>query len=698
MAEPADVATPTVEPTKKPGPAKVKIPNNVSKATTITPKTPATAPVMKMVSPVVRYEPKAEPRRAAPAPQILPVVPASPAVPPQAPQSIPDSKHQNNLEVPEDGEGEADDMTEKFEVRMVPVARWLIASTILSLSPPILVAQNNVAPMNNLGDSAIGDFSTDANAAATPTEVSTNSVDSGFEPVAGEAVGQDQAAPQPNYTGKSIKLDFRGAPLADVIRALSNESGRNFVFPPEVGKQPVNISLASVPWDQALRALLETHALGMVEVGENLIRIDRLTTLAQEKESREAVRRSAAKLTPTKAVIFPLSYAKATALKPLVTSLLEGSREIDRRVRVEADERTNSLVVEAIPVDLAKVKALVEKLDMQTPQVQISARIIEVLKKNDAFAGVNWGNQFNLDAGRGLGMGALSFPAGIGSQFSVDPGVAGESRTGNLNIKFGSINDMLSLDLLLKMEESRQNIEVVQNNRLIVQDNEKASLVAGRSDYFRSSSGSNIIVGAGGASTGSGQTTSLDQVQYNLSLFAEPHITADGSVQMKLDIISDSPVAPSSTVQGALAGKTSRELHTTLLRRSGETVVIGGLYTTDRQNTVTGVPILSSIPIIGALFRSKQNKDEQRELVIMVTPVILNPLQNPTGGTAALPPVDMGPMMSQNSYGNNGFENSQENAQQNNGQNSQSQNAAQGQNNSQNANALQVNDEELNDE
>lgn len=491
--------------------------------------------------------------------------------------------------------------------------------------------------------SPIGDMTVDASQSDP-----VNGVGAGADLImtAGDINGQTQAQSDPNFAGKPIKLDFRGAPLTEVIRALSHESGHNFVFPPDVGSAKVNITLAGVPWDQALRALLETHALGMVEVGPNLIRIDRLDTLSKEKDSRERVRQSAARLTPTQTIIFPVSYAKAKTLQPLIAALLADSMSIDKRVRVEADERTNSLVVEAIPVDLAKIKTMVERLDLQTPQVQIAGRIIEVIKSNSTFVGVNWASPFNADAGRGTGFGNIIFPNSLSSEYSIDPGVrADKSSSGNFSFKIGSINDAFSVDLILKMEELKSNIEVLQSNRIIVQDNEKANLSAGQTDFFRAAAGT-VVQGAGGTAAAS----SMDEVSYNLTLAVEPHITADGNVQMKLDISSDSPI---KTLQAnAQAGKTTRALHTTMLRRSGETAVIGGLYTTDRQQSVRGVPVLSSLPIIGALFRSKTASDNQRELMIMVTPTILNPAQG--GGTsavgAALTP-EVGPNMATNMFG-----------------------------------------------
>jgi type IV pilus assembly protein PilQ len=176
---------------------------------------------------------------------------------------------------------------------------------------------------------------------------------------------------------------------------------------------------------------------------------------------------------------------------------------------------------------------------------------------------------------------------------------------------------MFALDLKLKFYAMRQKVETLQTQDVVVQDNEKALVSAGSTDFFVTPGG----VGGAGA---------LTQVDYNLSLAVTPHITADGAVQMKLEIKGDSPKNGSGT-----ASKNTRQLQTTLLKQSGETAVIGGLYSSEVSKTQKGIPLLSSIPLIGALFRSTDSADHKKDLLIMVTPTVVGSGVGAANGSAS---------------------------------------------------------------
>lgn len=449
----------------------------------------------------------------------------------------------------------------------------------------------------------------------------------GEPPISGEAdlSGQEQvgaeseAAPMPSAGGRPIKLDFRGAPLTEVIRMLGEESGVNFVLPPEIGDRPVYVNLKGVPFNDALRALLEANALGMVEVGPNIVRIDTLAKLAADKASEELRKKSELKLRPTKVLVYRLSYAKVEDAQKMLSEMLGAAAREDQRISVQIDQRTNSIIVNAPPNDLAMVKALLERIDLETPQVKIASRIVEVQKKFQEIFGVSWAPTLNFDQGRGLGFGNLAFPNSLNSRFAVDAG-GNAAAPGTMGMRIGSINNALTLDLALAMEESRSAVEVLQSGNLIVEDNAEAEIIAGSSDFFR----------LAGAQAGGVASEDIAEVTYNLTMKVKPHITADGAVQMKVTLQSDSPAQPASQGGAAIAAKNNRAVTTSLLRKSGETAVIGGIYNTQKQKGNRGVPGLMHIPIIGALFRSSNDVEEKRELLVMVTPTIIN------GGSKAL--------------------------------------------------------------
>lgn len=492
---------------------------------------------------------------------------------------------------------------------------------------------NQAVPVQNAAAGAVGD--------EPPVD--------GNADLAGEETegSESEEAPTPSSGGRPIKLDFRGAPLTEVIRVLSEESGVNFVVPPEVGTKRIYINVNGVPFNDALKAVLESNALGMAQLGPNLVRIDTLENLVKDRKAEEDRRKAELRLRPTKILVHRLSYAKADEAAKMLGDMLGAASEEDKRIKVQVDNRTNSVIINAPPNDLAMVKALLDRIDLETPQVRIASRIVEVLKTFADNFGISWGGPFNLDQGRGLGFGNLVFPNYMTSRYSIDAG-GRSNQTGNFGFHFGSINGSQSLDLALSMQESKNNVEILQSGNVIVEDNQDAEIVAGRSDYF-------AILRAGVNAQGQ----DLTEVQYNLRMAVKPHITADGAVQMKLTIESDNPSSPASAT--GIAAKNRRLLNTSLLRRSGETAVIGGIYNTQKEQASLGIPGLSSIPIIGALFRQSKNEEQKRELMVMVTPTILTSSKAfASDGSESFSNVAIndagGEGQSQENFGNNGLD------------------------------------------
>ncbi len=440
--------------------------------------------------------------------------------------------------------------------------------------------------------------------------------------------GLEAAMESSSKTGgdeKLIYMEFTDAPLSIVFKSFSEETGNNFIFPKEVGDLTISIHFQGVPWDEALRAILETHSLGMVRVGDSIVRVDAVERLTAYLQSLEKAQQFETRRAPTKILVFRLNNAKAQDIMSRLNTLLVRNKQVDPRIQISADERTNSIVMEAPDFVLAKSRNIIERLDLKTPQVEIASRIVEVQKTNSELFGVSWLNQslLNFDPGRGLGFGSLNFPNSVVSSFSVDPGIRSAPAVGNAQFKFGSINRFIDLDLLLRMEERRGTTNVLQSNRVLVLDGQEATILAGNSKFFRPAAGSvlNPTDPNAGAGGGGDQAQGLSEVQFNLSLEVKPQVTADGSVIMSLKIKSDTPGAPTGEV---LADKNTRELTTQMVRDSGDTGVIGGIYDTSRTETIIGIPYLSKLPIIGALFRSTQVEESQTELLIMVTPTIVS--------------------------------------------------------------------------
>ena len=478
-----------------------------------------------------------------------------------------------------------------------------------------------------------------ANAFATEQGVPTNAttpvlapvtetVPAGEPPVQGqpdltgaEQVGQETEEPaQAPGVGRPIKLDFRGAPLSEVVRVLSDESGINFVLTPEVGAIQVFINLAGVPFQDALKAVLEANSLGMVQVSPNIVRIDTLEKIAKDKEEVEKKRKAELRMRPEKILVYRLNYASAEKVAPLLSQMIKKQGdENQNEISVSTESRTNSVVVKAPASELATIKVLLERLDLETPQVKIASRIVEVLKSSANNLGISWGGPFNFDQGRGLGFGNLVFPNYGLARYSVDAGGTENSRVGNFQGRIGSLNNSMAFDLALALEETRGTSEILQSSNLIVQDNEKAKILDGKTDFFPPPPGS--IASAAG-----------EAIRYQLTMEVQPHITADGAVQMNVNIQSDSPTT--SVGAGARTASLNRSIETKLLRRSGETAVIGGVYTMSKLGKKAGIPYLQSIPIIGALFRSNETSESKKELLVLVTPTIISGVRGGDGGSS----------------------------------------------------------------
>ena len=427
----------------------------------------------------------------------------------------------------------------------------------------------------------------------------------GTEAIGSERLDEDIAVSDV----KAVRMVFRDAPLSEVLHAIRTETGTNFIFQPAIGSRKIFLNLSNVPWDEALRALLEVNNLAMAKIGDNLVRVDTIGAISSYKKEVQSLKIQNSRLKPTKVMILKLSHADAGTVVGMIDKLLAKVMKEDERIKVQTDERTNSLLIEALPEDLAKIRVLVDRLDYRSPQVKIATRIVEVLSNNDNAFGISWQGPINYDQSRGLGFGSLLFPNFATASFAIDGGGgtgAAGGVGGSFGVHFGSLNDSIALDLRLQMSEIQGKTEVLQTNNIVVQDGKGAQITAGTSDIFT-------------VSTPEGGTT-IQTVNYNVNLDVTPRITADNSVTMMISIRSDNP----SDTGAGLTAATTRNIRTELLRQSGETIAIGGLYTMNKTSSRRGVPILSSIPILGALFRSYHKNISRRELIFLVTPTILH--------------------------------------------------------------------------
>jgi type IV pilus assembly protein PilQ len=432
--------------------------------------------------------------------------------------------------------------------------------------------------------------------------------------------GEDDENGDKVYKGKRISLDFKDADIRNILRLIADVSKLNIIASDDV-KGSITVTLRNVPWDEALDIILQSKGLGKQQRG-NIVRVAPLEVLQREAEISLAKQKAQQEAEPLKVRLIPVNYALAGDISAQVKDVLSD------RGSVTVDTRTNVLVVKDVVESLVKAETLVRNLDTQTPQVLIESRIIEANSNFRSAFGIQWGGNFSASAATGNDTG-LAFPNSIGvfggaddartnSQLSgtANPGnfainlpvAVGAGSGGALGFTFGSANGAANLNLRLSALESTGSIRVVSSPKVTTLDNKTAKINQGVSIPIS-------VVSAAGV-----QTTFVNAA---LELEVTPHVTADGSVLMKLKVTNNQPDFGRT---GAAGDPTilRQEAESEMLVRDGDTAVIGGIYVRRTTSGTDGVPLLSRIPVLGYLFKREQENDERAELLIFVTPRIVN--------------------------------------------------------------------------
>lgn len=426
------------------------------------------------------------------------------------------------------------------------------------------------------------------------------------------------------YTGRRIDLDLKDADIHNVLRLIGDVSRRNIVVADDVSGT-VTIRLRNVPWDQALAVILQSKKLGMVEQG-NLLRIAPLDVLQKEREQEVVRRKMEVELAPIETRLIPVSYASAADLEQRLQPLLS------ERGSISIDARTNTLIARDVSAALNQVEELARALDTQTPQVLVEARIIEATSSYIRDVGIQWGGSGTVSSTTGNPTG-LAFPSAIGvaggasdsrtptqglspfsptvanPNFAVNmPAAVGTGEGGAIGLTFGSIDNNVNLALRLSAAESSGMLRILSSPRVLTMDNKAAKISQGTLIPFSQ-------VSAQGVQTVFQEAT--------LELQVTPHVTADGSVQMAVKISRDEPDFNQTSARGDPT-ILKRQAETQLLVMDGHTAVIGGIFVRNTGRNVDQVPFFGDIPILGLLFQRRRASDTRGELVIFITPRIVN--------------------------------------------------------------------------
>lgn len=404
----------------------------------------------------------------------------------------------------------------------------------------------------------------------------------------GDTVSTAAAAavdPDEEYKTVPISLDVQEAEIGTVLRSLAGFSGTNIVASPRVeGK--VTVKLENVPWEEALAVILKAHSFGYVEE-QGIYRIDTAEELRKEQLDIERVRKQVEDLAELHLGMVNLHYANAEETKDALEQMLT------ERGNIDVDVRTNSIIINDVAERVALISEMAMDLDTKTPQVEINARLIDMDSKATRELGINWTVNNFMSPGNNVN-GSLAITNPIQN-------AAGDLRVGTVQ-NWGEV--MMQVQAL----EVANKAHLISNPIITTTDNREASILVGQKIP--------LIVSdeAGNAIT---QLTTV-----GIRLQVTPHINKDD--QITLDIHQEvSDLSSQATVQGGVIINTS-EADTRVLVENGETAIIAGLIRQIDGKLDSGIPLLMDIPLLGALFKHSTNTKVSRELVIFVTPTIVN--------------------------------------------------------------------------
>jgi len=426
------------------------------------------------------------------------------------------------------------------------------------------------------------------------------------------------------YTGQKIDLDFKDADIHNILRLLSEVGKVNIVVSDEV-KGNVTLSMRNVPWNLAMDVILEAKGLGKVKIAENVYRVAPKEPLEKEQQMKIKELKNKKILKPLITRIIPISYAMAADLKPQAEEL------VSSRGSVGMDERTNVLIVRDVAENLSLIEQLIKNLDTQTPQVLIEARIVESTSSYSREIGIQWGGHFISSTSTGNPTGVV-FPNSItlagggmdeqtptsgmnpfgGSpnpNFAVNlPALVGTGAGGALGISLGSVNNNANLNIRISALENDGVLKIISAPKILTLDNKSAVIEQGTMIPYSQISAQGV-------------QTAFQEAK--LSLEVTPHVTAEGSILMKININRDEP---DFNNRGARGDPTilKRHAETELLIEDGKTAVIGGIYTRNYGKSFNQVPLFAKIPVIGWLFKKRTDTDRRSELLIFITPRIVN--------------------------------------------------------------------------
>ncbi|ENV1853311.1 type IV pilus secretin PilQ [Neisseria gonorrhoeae] len=423
------------------------------------------------------------------------------------------------------------------------------------------------------------------------------------------------------FTGRKISLDFQDVEIRTILQILAKESGMNIVASDSVNGK-MTLSLKDVPWDQALDLVMQARNLDMRQQG-NIVNIaPRDELLAKDKAFLQA-EKDIADLGALYSQNFQLKYKNVEEFRSILrldNADTTGNRNtlVSGRGSVLIDPATNTLIVTDTRSVIEKFRKLIDELDVPTQQVMIEARIVEAA---DGFSR-DLGVKFGATGRKKLKNETSAFGWGVNSGFGG--GDKWEAQT-KINLPVAAAANSISLvraissgalNLELSASESLSKTKTLANPRVLTQNRKEAKIESGYEIPFT------VTTASGG-----GNSTNTELKKAVLGLTVTPNITPDGQIIMTVKINKDSPAQCASGNNTILCIST-KSLNTQAMVENGGTLIVGGIYEENNGNTLTKVPLLGDIPVIGNLFKTRGKKTDRRELLIFITPRIIDTAGN----------------------------------------------------------------------
>ncbi|TDJ30803.1 MAG: type IV pilus secretin PilQ [Gammaproteobacteria bacterium] len=417
------------------------------------------------------------------------------------------------------------------------------------------------------------------------------------------------------FTGDRLSLNFQDIEVRSVLQLLADFTGLNLVVSDSVVGN-LTLRLKNVPWDQAMDIILKTKGLAQRRSG-NVILIAPTDEIAAREKLELESRRQVEELETLRTEFIKVNYAKAAEMAELLNQ--KDNAILSPRGSVSVDTRTNTLLVKDTNDSLVNVRRLLAELDIPIRQVLIETRVVIA---NDDFSkelGVRFGvSGTDIDAGNQTGGATAGNLSGTSNLINTNTILVSEGLNVNLPVQnpagtFALALAKLPLGMLLQLELSAAQIEgrgeVISSPRIITADSHTARIEQGvEIPYLTLDDG----------------TATLKFRKAVLSLEVTPQITPDDRIIMDIEVHKDAVGETVSFGFGLSAPSIdTREVQSQILVDNGQTVVLGGIYETVKSTQVSRVPFFSNLPVIGRLFRSTIEIDDRSELLIFVTPKIL---------------------------------------------------------------------------